>query len=84
MPDVLLVANIKLTVFLRSNLSLVYHCVGCNAFVTQPMMKTSNLAKGGIRYTPNTGPAVDSHCADCGNVYHVSCTTAACTLVKAH
>ncbi|KAI9288420.1 N2,N2-dimethylguanosine tRNA methyltransferase [Umbelopsis sp. AD052] len=48
-----------------SKIGMVYDCNGCNAFVTQPLSKLHVKDNGASRYTPGTGPTVNTNCENC-------------------
>ncbi|XP_042913232.2 uncharacterized protein, partial [Parasteatoda tepidariorum] len=51
-------------------LSMVYICNGCESYYLQPLGKKLKTEKG-QKYSPGTGPPVDSKCINCGHSFKV-------------
>ncbi|KAG2180271.1 hypothetical protein INT43_004060 [Umbelopsis isabellina] len=54
-----------------SKMGMVYDCTGCNAHVTQSLAKLHTKDNGATKYSPGTGPAVNSLCDQCNQTHRV-------------
>jgi tRNA (guanine26-N2/guanine27-N2)-dimethyltransferase len=52
-------------------MGMVYDCTGCNAHVTQSLAKLHTKDNGATKYSPGTGPAVNSLCDQCNQTHRV-------------